>query len=51
MNVPVSGGGVGSLNAVERMKGMGPPAYAGPGLLAARGLVWIGGGVKSLVVG
>lgn len=33
MNVPVSGG-VGALNAVERMKGVGPPAYAGPGLLA-----------------
>lgn len=33
------------------LKGMGPPAYAGPGLLAARGLVWVGGGVKSLLVG
>ncbi|KAH6852805.1 hypothetical protein BKA58DRAFT_394242 [Alternaria rosae] len=37
--------------AVGGLKGMGPPAYAGPGLLAARSLVWFGSGVKSLLVG
>lgn len=45
-------GGVGTLMVGGGgLKGMGPPAYAGPGLLAARGLIWIGGGVKSLLVG
>jgi hypothetical protein len=32
------------------LKGLSPPAYAGPSLLAARTLVWIGTSVKSLVV-
>ncbi|KAF2853480.1 DUF155-domain-containing protein [Plenodomus tracheiphilus IPT5] len=29
---------------------IGPPSYAGPSLLAARGVVWVGGGVKGLFV-
>jgi hypothetical protein len=30
------------------LKGLSPPAYAGPSLLAARSLVWVGGGVKGV---
>lgn len=54
MNVPVSGGEAGIMaanTAGAGLKGMAPPAYAGPGLLAARSLVWVGGGVKGLLVG
>lgn len=38
-----SGGGGGLL------KGLGPAAIAGPSVLVARGVVWVGGGVKGLV--
>lgn len=30
------------------LKGLSPPAYAGPSLLTARTLVWVGGGLKSI---
>jgi hypothetical protein len=33
------------------LKGLAPPAYAGPSLLAARSLVWVGGSVKGMLVG
>jgi hypothetical protein len=33
------------------LKGLAPPAYAGPSLLAARSLVWVGGGVKGMLLG
>ncbi|RMZ67473.1 sporulation RMD8 [Pyrenophora seminiperda CCB06] len=33
------------------LKAVGPPAYAGPALLAARSLIWVGGGVKGVFVG
>lgn len=49
-NVPAAGG-AGIMTAGAAFKGMSPPAYAGPGLLAARGLVWIGSGVKGLLIG
>jgi hypothetical protein len=46
------GGGVEAQMARAGMgsglKGLSPPAYAGPSLLAARMVVWIGGGVKGL---
>lgn len=32
------------------LKGLSPPAYAGPSLLVARTLVWVGGSVKGLFV-
>ena len=48
---PVVGGAGGVSMMAEGLKGMAPPAYAGPGLLAARGLIWIGSGVKGLLVG
>jgi hypothetical protein len=50
-NVPVAGGAGILTTGAPALKGMSPPAYAGPGLLAARSLIWIGGGVKSLVIG
>jgi hypothetical protein len=33
------------------LKGLSPPAYAGPSLLAARSLVWVGSGVKGMFLG
>lgn len=42
--LPVDGMHVGAL------RGISPPALAGPGLLAARGIVWVGSGVKGLVM-
>ncbi|CAG5138295.1 uncharacterized protein ALTATR162_LOCUS298 [Alternaria atra] len=48
-NVPVAGDL--EVRGLGGLKGIGPPAYAGPGLLAARSLVWVGSGVKSLLVG
>ncbi|KAF2030553.1 DUF155-domain-containing protein [Setomelanomma holmii] len=32
------------------LKGLSPPAYAGPSLLAARMVVWVGNGVKGMFV-
>jgi len=32
------------------LKGISAPALAGPSLLAARSLVWVGGGVKGLIM-
>lgn len=32
------------------LKGMSPPALAGPSLLAARSLVWVGGGIKGMIM-
>ena len=32
------------------LKGLSPGAYAGPSLLAARSLVWVGGGVKGMFI-
>ncbi|KAH7086085.1 hypothetical protein BKA63DRAFT_432786 [Paraphoma chrysanthemicola] len=50
----VGGGGVeaqmASAGVGRGLKGLSPPAYAGPSVLAARILVWIGGGVKGLLV-
>jgi hypothetical protein len=48
-NVPVAGDM--EIRGIGGLKGIGPPAYAGPGLLAARSLVWVGIGVKGLLVG
>lgn len=48
-NVPVAGDM--EIRGIGGLKGIGPPAYAGPGLLAARSLVWVGSGVKGLLVG
>ena len=50
--------GVGSLETqmssvvyvASDLRGLSPPAYAGPSLLAARTLVWIGGQLKRVVV-
>ncbi|KAH3938759.1 hypothetical protein HBI56_184950 [Parastagonospora nodorum] len=35
---------------INALQGISPPALAGPGLLAARGIVWVGGGVKGLIM-
>jgi len=35
---------------VNALRGVSPPALAGPGLLAARGIVWVGSGVKGIVM-
>jgi hypothetical protein len=32
------------------LRGLGPASLAGPSLLAARGIVWVGGGVKGMFV-
>lgn len=42
-----NGSAVGGVNG---LKGLSPPAYAGPSLLAARTLVWVGSSVKSLIM-
>lgn len=44
MTAHAYGGGANGL------KGLGPSAYAGPSLLLARMLIWVGGSVKSLFV-
>lgn len=44
--VDVMGGGVQYGGA---LKGLGPAALAGPSVLLARGVVWVGGGVKGLI--
>ncbi|KAF1946762.1 DUF155-domain-containing protein [Clathrospora elynae] len=36
------------MGAGRALKGLSAPAYAGPSLLAARGMVWVGGGVKGM---
>jgi len=46
-NVPVQGMAV----AGAGLKAVGPPAYAGPALLVARSLIWVGGGVKGMFAG
>ena len=35
---------------VSGLKGLSPPSYAGPSLLAARSLVWVGSGVKGMLM-
>jgi len=45
--VPVQGMAV----AGAGLKAVGPPAYAGPALLVARSLIWVGGGVKGMFAG
>ncbi|KAL5117272.1 Sad1-interacting factor 3 [Pleosporales sp. CAS-2024a] len=40
----------GNMGAMGGLKGMSPPALAGPSLLAARAIVWIGGGMKGLIM-
>ncbi|CBX97897.1 hypothetical protein IAQ61_000920 [Plenodomus lingam] len=48
----VVGGGdmaiLGASTVAGKLARIGPPSYAGPSLLAARGLVWVGSGVKGL---
>lgn len=38
-----------AVPGVSGLKGLSPPSYAGPSLLAARSLVWVGSGVKGLL--
>ncbi|KAI8933613.1 hypothetical protein NX059_009341 [Plenodomus lindquistii] len=38
----------GGRTVAGKLARIGPPSYAGPSLLAARGLVWVGSGVKGL---
>lgn len=40
----------GGRTVVGKLARIGPPSYAGPSLLAARGIVWMGSGVKALFV-
>lgn len=35
-------------SAGKGLRGLSPPSYAGPSLLAARGVVWVGSGIKGL---
>ena len=35
-------------SVASKLGGIRPPSYAGPSLLAARGVVWVGSGVKGL---
>lgn len=37
-------------SVVQKLGRVGPPSYAGPSLLAARGVVWVGSGVRGLFV-
>lgn len=38
------------VTVARKLARIGPPSYAGPSLLAARGVVWAGSGVKGLFV-
>jgi hypothetical protein len=42
---------VGEVVTKRGLRGLSPSAYAGPSLLAARSVVWVGSGVKSMFVG
>lgn len=41
-----TGAVVAGQSVVSKLSGIRPPSYAGPSLLAARGIVWMGSGVK-----
>jgi hypothetical protein len=43
-------GGNGSMVGGHGLKGISPPALAGPSLLAARSIVWLGSGVKGMIM-
>jgi hypothetical protein len=45
-----SRGKAGVVDGASGLKGLSPASYAGPSLLAARSLVWVGGGVKGMFV-
>lgn len=48
MNPDMATLGMDKVGVVQKLARVGPPSYKGPSLLAARGLVWLGSGVKGL---
>jgi hypothetical protein len=52
-NVPIGAGGVGDVGLLavggrHGAGGLSAPSYAGPSLLAAKMLIWLGSGIKGL---